>query len=458
MQTMDLKHLVEKYNVPAPRYNCYPAPPYWESKSIEPKKWLKAVLKEFEKTNTGSGMSLYVHMPFCDSLCTYCGFESRITQNHYVEEIYIDALKKQWKIYLNNFGAVPLVNRIHMGGGTPTFFSPANLDSLFSDLMPAIKFVDNAELWFEAHPNSTSIDHLKVLYDHGFRCASFGVQDFNEIVLKSINRIQPYENVKAAYENARKIGYKNIRFDLIYGLPNQSLASIKETVEKAGYFMPDSIAFYSYIHIPWERPSQKSFKETVIPQGTKKISLFEAGREALLKLGYKQVGIDHFALKKDPLYKAYKEKNISRGFTGYVTSKSDLLLGLGAIAISDARTAYAQNVVTVEEFHDKVFSNLLPLARTHYLSPEDLLLKDFIHDIMCKEEANWSQSIFDSLSPEAKYEVIQIQKDGLIEVSPKGFFITEKGKPFVRHICMIFDARHHRHLKSKSAASFSKTI
>jgi oxygen-independent coproporphyrinogen III oxidase len=455
---MDIKQLVEKYNVPVPRYNCYPAPPYWESKSIDTKKWLKAVLKAFEKSNANSGMSLYVHMPFCDSSCTFCGFEKRVTQNHFVEEIYIDALNRQWQMYLENFGEKPLAQRIHMGGGTPTFFSPANLDHLFSLLMPSLILSDEVEMCFEGHPNSTSIEHLKVLHNHGFRSVSYGVQDFNENILKAINRIQPFENVRNAVDNARQAGFNNIKFDLIYGLPFQTSTSIKETIRKVGDFMPDSIAFYSFIHVPWERPVQKGLKENTLPQGVKKRNLFEIGKEELLKLGYHQVGIDHFALKSDPLYDAYVEKRISRGFAGYTTSKTDLMVGLGAMAISDAGTAYAQNVISVEDFHDQVFANVLPLSKIHYLSTEDLLLKEFIHDIMCKEEASWSQELFDTLNPDAKYEVIQIQKDGLIDVSTKGFVVTEKGKPFIRNICMIFDSRHHKHTLSKSQAMFSKSI
>ncbi len=452
---MDIKQLIEKYNVPVPRYNCYPAPPYWDIRPTDPKKWLKAVSKAFSESN---GMGLYIHMPFCENLCTFCGFEKRITQNHFVEDIYIDALIKQWQIYLNHFDKVPQVNNLYMGGGTPTFFGPKNLDHLFQSILPTVSLNQSSEITFEAHPNNTSKEHLQVLYDHGFRTVSYGIQDFDETVLKSINRIQPFENVKSAINNARKIGYKRIKFDLIYGLPHQSAITMKNTMEKVADFMPDVIAFYSYLHVPWDRPSQKGIKDTTLPQGVKKINLFDIGKEYLLKLGYKQVGIDHFALKKDPLYKAYKEKNITRDFTGYNSSPSDMLIGLGAIAVSDVGTAYAQNIINVEDFHDKVFSNHLPLAQCHYLTPEDILLKKFIHDIICNGEAGWSQEIFDSLSPEAKYEVIQIQKENLIEVSNRGFSVTEKGWPFIRNICMIFDARHHKQSKNKKDLPFSTAI
>lgn len=452
---MDLKQLIEKYNVPAPRYSCYPAPSYWDDKNPDAKKWLRTMGKAL-KGGKGAGLDMYIHMPFCDSLCTFCGFEKRITQNHYVEEIYIEALLKQWSIYLDHFGEKPLVSRLHMGGGTPTFFSPRNLERLFSGLLPSLDLKEDCEISFEAHPASATADHMQALYDFGFRTISFGVQDFNETVLKTINRIQTYENVKTAVETARKIGYTRVIFDLIYGLPYQNVSTITETMKKAVDFLPGTVAFYSYIHVPREQPAQRSFKDSALAHGAKKIHLFEAGAGILENAGYGQIGIDHFALPKDPLSSAYHERRISRGFTGYTHRLSDALLGLGAIAISDARTAYAQSLTSVEEFHDKVFSNTLPIARTHNMTSEDILLKEFINSVMCYGEAKWSQEIFDSLNPEAKYEVIQIQKEGLIEVNPRGFKVTKEGKPFLRNISMIFDARRHR--SRNNDAVFSESI
>lgn len=440
---MNLKQLIEKYNVPAPRYSCYPAPQYWEGNNRNQKRWLKT-LKNVINAGNPAGLDLYIHMPFCDSLCTFCGYDKRITKNHFVEEIYIDALIRQWKIYLQNFEESPAIMRLHMGGGTPAFFSPKNLERLFSELMPTLNLTDDCEISFEAHPASASYEHLQTLYDFGFRTIRLGVQDFNENVLRTINRIQNYGDVKNSVEQARQIGYKRIVFDLIYGLPYQTLETVEDTIKKAIDFKPDAIAYYSYIHVPNERPSQKKFKESWLPQGVKKINLFDTGSDILQKAGYLQIGLDHFATKNDLLSKALQKGKLRRTFSGYTHFHSDALLGLGAIAISDIGAAYAQNMIGVEEFHEKVFSNSLPIQRTHYSTEEDILLKEFINDVMCYGKAKWSQEIFDSLNPDAKYEVIQIQKEGLIEVDRKGFIVTETGRPFLRNISMIFDARRHR--------------
>ncbi|MGK7394804.1 MAG: oxygen-independent coproporphyrinogen III oxidase [Candidatus Cyclobacteriaceae bacterium M3_2C_046] len=458
MKELDTKQLFEKYNKPAPRYTSYPASKYWDNKSPDAKKWLKTVRKNFEKFNQEGGIGLYVHMPFCESLCTFCGFEKRITTNHFVEEIYVDALIKHWQIYLDNLSEKPKVKMLHMGGGTPTFFAPENLKKLYTSIISTIDVPEEHEYIFEGHPNSTELEHLQVLYDLGFRKVSYGIQDFNPQVQKSINRVQEFDKVQEVVENSRKVGYNTVKFDLIYGLPYQNANTIKETIEKVGQIMPEQIAFYSYIHVPWERPSQNSFKENSLPQGLKKRSLFEVGKEELQKLGYEQVGMDHFALKSNSLYQAYKNKQLKRNLTGYSHLDVEMLLGIGAIALSDGGCAYAQNTVSVEDYHDKVFSGNLPLAKTHFLNKEDCLLKNFIQDIMCKEEAKWSQELFDSLNPEAKYEVIEIQKDGLIDVSNKGFIVTDKGKPFVRSISLIFDARYHKKPHSKKEVMFSSTI
>jgi len=404
-----------------------------------------------------AGLDLYLHMPFCDSLCAFCGYEKRITQNHIVEDIYIEALVRQWEIYLRRFGGCPEIVRLHMGGGTPTFFSPQNLDRLFSRIMPTLNLRRNREISFEAHPATATKEHLQTLYGFGFRTIRLGVQDFDANVLQTINRRQSYEDVERTVETARQIGYKRIIFDLIYGLPFQSSDTVADTMRKAIAFRPDAIAFYSYIHIPGERPGQRKFKDSSLPQGLKKINLFNLGAGILQEAGYVQIGLDHFATKKDVLAKALKKRTLRRSFDGYTHFNCDALLGLGAIAISDAGTAYAQNMVSVEEFHDTVFSNTLPIQRTHFMSEEDILLKKFINDLMCYGEAKWSQAIFDSLNAEAKYEVIQIQKEGLIDVDTKGFKVTGLGRPFLRNIGMIFDACRHRAPKKHDDA-FSLAI
>lgn len=449
---MDLKQLTETYDIPTPRYNCYPATPYWKA-SANSGKWLQAVRKAYKSLDRDSGMILYLHMPFCESLCRFCGFDKRITRNHFMEEIYIEALSKEWSLYRKQLADKPRIRQIYMGGGTPTFFSPRNLETLYRDIIPGIEFTATKDLTFESHPHTTSEDHLSTLYDFGFRSVSFGIQDFNEKTLKLINREQPYEKVKFIVNRARQIGYSSVKFDLIYGLPTQTTATIKSTIEKVGQFMPNVVAFYSYMHLPWEQPGQLAIKESTIPGSLKKRKLMETGREELEKLGYKKAGLDHYVLKGEPLYHAMKTGKLKRNFIGYSHIDSPLLLGLGAIAVSETEQAYAQNIVNVENYHDRVFSNQIPAQKMHFLSKEDQLIKGFIHDLMCRLKANWSQELFDTLSPETKYEIIRIQKAGLIDMNPRGLEVTKRGAPFLRYICMVFDAAHQRYIKKKLGAA-----
>jgi len=455
---MKIKQLVEKYDRPAPRYNCYPAAPYWQSKNAENNKWINAVKKAFEQSNSDKGITMYLHMPFCESLCTFCGFEKRITTNHFVEDIYIDALTKQWQLYIENLPALPELQNIYMGGGTPTFFSPNNLYKLFNQLQKNYHQKNGFEGVFEGHPNSTTSDHLGILHDFGFRQMNLGIQDFDEQVQSAINRHQTIEAVKKVTEEARNIGFTTIKYDLIYGLPHQTTSTVKYTIDKIAGLMPENIAFYSYVHLPNKRPSQASFKQAVLPKNIKKRTLFDFGRDELKKLGYKQVGLDHFSLEDHKLFRASENKKLRRNLNGYTTFDTDVLLGIGAIALSETPTAYAQNTVSVEGYHDQVFNNTIPLEKTFFMEKQDQLLKVFIEDIMCKAEAKWSQAIFDSLNSEAKAEIISLQKEELIDMNEIGFKVTEKGLPFLRNISQVFDAQHHRNLKMTDNQEFSSAI
>ncbi|MGZ5220998.1 MAG: coproporphyrinogen-III oxidase family protein, partial [Chitinophagaceae bacterium] len=255
--------LVSKYNVQAPRYTSYPTVPYWDN-NLNEQTWVNHIQKSFIQHNK-DGISLYIHLPFCESLCTYCACNTRITVNHTVELPYIETLLKEWQLYLNQFNAKPLIKEIHLGGGTPTFFSFENLHLLLSSIINTCEVSKDADFSFEGHPSNTTKEHLQTLFNLGFKRVSFGVQDFDEKVQKTINRYQSFEEVKYVMEAARAIGYTSINIDLVYGLPYQTSESVKSTIEQIITLKPERIAFYSYAHVPWLKPGQRKYTEKDLP-------------------------------------------------------------------------------------------------------------------------------------------------------------------------------------------------
>src|SRR5687767_1444135 len=265
--------LIRKYNQPVPRYTSYPTVPVWHEQ-LDAAEWQQAFRQRFDEQNHTSGVSLYVHLPFCESLCTYCGCNKKITTNHKVEDEYLLAIEKEWKLYRRLMNQTPVIREIHLGGGTPTFFSPANLKRLLNALLKNSIIHPKHEFSIEGHPNNTTKEHLQLLYSMGFRRISYGVQDMDPEVQRIINRIQPIENVRLATENARAAGFTSVNFDLIYGLPLQSIQSIEKTIQQTIELKPDRIAFYSYAHVPWTSKAQRLFNETHLPGAEEKIQLY----------------------------------------------------------------------------------------------------------------------------------------------------------------------------------------
>lgn len=447
--------LIRKYNVAGPRYTSYPTVPYWD-KSPSVEEWFDLVKKTFIETKE-EGISLYIHLPFCESLCTYCGCNTRITVNHAVEVPYIDTVLKEWDMYVKQFPGRPKIKEIHLGGGTPTFFSCDNLKKLIHGLLKDADVAVDHEFGFEGHPNYTQVEQLQTLYDLGFKRVSFGIQDFDQKVQYIIHRTQTYEQVKLVTEAARKIGYESVNYDLIYGLPLQTMATITDTIEKVKVLMPDRIAFYSYAHVPWIKPGQRRFTEDDLPAGEEKRALYEKGRLMLEESGYKEIGMDHFSLPSDSLYKAFVAKKLHRNFMGYTTTDTHLLIGLGVSSIGDSWTGFAQNVKVFEEYVKMVNEGKLPIVRGHILSEEDLVIRRHILNLMCHFETSWE-------NPEDQTEVLyeglerleEMVKDGLIVKYPFRMEVTEAGRAFVRNICMALDARLWR--KQPESQIFSQTV
>ena len=450
--------LVRKYNVPGPRYTSYPTVPYWNEEPPTEEQWKQHVKEAFLKSDaSGEGISLYLHLPFCEKLCTYCGCNKRITINHKVEDPYISTLLREWDLYLELIGKKPLLKEVHLGGGTPTFFSPQNLRKLMEGLYSRAIVAHDAEMSFEGHPNNTTREHLETLYDLGFRRVSFGIQDFDPEVQRIINRVQPYANVERVTREAREIGYESINFDLIFGLPRQTMESIISTIEKANGLKPDRIAFYSYAHVPWVSPGQRLYTEADLPRDEEKRALYEKGKQLFEAAGYVEIGMDHFALKTDKLYQASKDALLHRNFMGYSTNNTRLMIGLGASSISDTWTAFAQNLKKVETYQKEVERGHFPFFRGHILNREDLVLRQHILNLMCRFKTSWKVDDFKTFSLlEAKERLAELANDQLINLGEDSVQVLETGKPFIRNICMTLDARLWRN--KPQTELFSSTV
>lgn len=446
-------NLLKKYNIAAPRYTSYPTVPAWtEAPSQE--EWKELVATRFKLSNQENGISLYIHLPYCESLCTYCACNTRITVNHKVEEPYIASVLAEWHLYRFLFQELPRVREIHLGGGTPTFFSPENLKKLITGILDTVEVCEDADFSFEGHPSNTTSSHLQTLYDLGFRRVSFGIQDFDPIVQDVINRYQSFEEVHYVVNEARRIGYSSVNFDLVYGLPMQKLATIEDTIQKVIALQPDRIAFYSYAHVPWLKPGQRKFTEKDLPLDEEKRSLYECGLTLFKQAGYHDIGMDHFAFKSDSLYRAMETKNLHRNFMGYTDRFTDLMISLGVSAISDTWNAFAQNLKTVEAYQEAVAKGVFPIHKGHVLNQEDLVLRRHILNIMCLNETSFLNEVysFPAIS-EGLERCKDLEADGLVNLLPGKLEVTALGKNFLRNICLCFDAHYWR--KIPGAAVFS---
>lgn len=446
--------LIRKYNVPGPRYTSYPTVPFWDEKRFTPKKWESTLLQSFEKWKH-EGISLYIHLPFCESLCTFCGCHKKITKRHEVEEPYINTVLKEWQLYLDLLQERPVIKEIHLGGGTPTFFSEGNLKRLIHGLLVGADLNSDHEFSFEGHPNNTTKEHLQVLYDLGFRRVSYGVQDYDTKVQLAINRIQPFENVERVHNWSKEIGFTSVNHDLVFGLPHQSLKGIEETINKTNDLRPDRIAFYSYAHVPWIKGNgQRGFNENDLPKDDEKRALYELGKQMFYENGYVEIGMDHFALKTDSLYKAMQNGTLHRNFMGYTAGATKVMIGLGMSAISDSWYSFAQNEKQLSDYEQRVEMGDIPVFRGHILNDEDLQIREQILNVMCDFETKFK-------GEHGQFEVIknrlgELEEDGLVTIDENHVFVTEKGIPFVRNICMAFDLKMD--LDQPKERMFSKTV
>ena len=447
-------NLLAKYNIAAPRYTSYPTVPHWQSPGPSAADWLAEVRSAYAQQGV---INLYIHLPYCEQLCTYCGCNKRITKNHAVERPYMESVLKEWSMYVEALGEKPLIRELHLGGGTPTFFSPENLSFLLNSILDQARVADNHSFSFEAHPNSTTRAHLSTLRELGFNRISIGVQDFGQDIMLLINRKQTTEEIYRVVAESRELGYESINFDLIFGLPRQNLDHILTNIEHLQRLMPERIAFYSYAHVPWKSPSQRAYDETDLPRGEEKRALYETGKRLLEEMGYEEIGFDHFALPQDELLNATKAKRLHRNFMGYTPHDTRLNLALGVSAIADSWSAYVQNEKKIEPYRERIAKGELPLIKGYMLDKDEQIIRRHILNIMCKESTCWLHPAVQCDDLYAGLERLQeMEEDGLVQIEGHSLRVLPAGRPYLRNICLAFDQHYWR--DKVSAGRFSEVV
>lgn len=434
---MQKNNLLKKYDVPVPRYTSYPTVPYWNDTPSE-NVWISHLNQTLSHDETT--WSMYLHIPYCESLCTFCGCNTIITKNHQLENSYVELILKEWAIYklkCPDLLKKPL-RHIHLGGGTPTFLSAVMLEKLLAPLFSDIIQDKDFEASIEVDPRKTNFEQLDVLKKLGFNRISMGVQDFNPEVQRLINRIQPFEITKNLTDYARKINYQSVNFDLIYGLARQTAESFTETIIKTLELKPDRIALYSFALVPWIKPAQRLFKDEDLPAGDDKRLLYELARELLLKNDYIEIGMDHFALPTENLSKSLKNKNLHRNFMGYTDQKTDILLGLGLSSISETPLSFHQNEKVYSLYENLINKNELATHRGHVLTAVDKIRRQQILQLMTQYYVTFESA---DQKDQAQLFLQEMLTDELIQIKDHQMFVLDKGKPFLRNICSFFDER-----------------
>ncbi|PKA22223.1 oxygen-independent coproporphyrinogen III oxidase, partial [Leptospira sp. mixed culture ATI2-C-A1] len=431
-----MKHLLEKYDTPAPRYTSYPTVPYWTDSPT-----LDECIQSLDTylSPKDSRLAIYLHIPFCETLCTFCGCNTSITKNHTVEEPYVTALKNELQLYSEKVSSLNGKNlsELHLGGGSPTYLSDYNLQSTIEFILTKLNPAVDPQYSIEVDPRRTRISQLKLLQKLGFRRISLGVQDFDPEVQRLVNRIQPFELTENITLEARALGFDSINFDLIYGLPKQTLDSMQYSIEKTLELKPDRIAFYSYAHVPWIKASQRLFTEKDLPEPTLKRDLYEMGRSLLEKEGYREIGMDHFALPHDKLWKAFNENKLHRNFMGYSDSKTDVMLGLGSSSISETPNLFFQNQKLEMKYRKSILDGTIPILRGHKLTRSDQNRKQLILDLM----TSWKVKVPNDMKTHVSHFLQEMESDKLVHWEEETLTVTELGKPFLRIVAMAFDEK-----------------
>ncbi len=449
---------LEKYNRPGPRYTSYPTAPVWKD-DFGP-----ADLESYYATaeSLGTPVSLYMHIPFCESLCLFCACNVSIQKNKSVAIPYLDALKKEITHVGKFVSKKRSVTQLHWGGGTPTYLTPDQMEDLFAHAQEHFAFEPDAEIGIEIDPRVTSVAHLESLRRLGFNRLSLGIQDFTDVVQQTIHRVQPYELTRDLIVAARQLGFVSLNVDLIYGLPHQTAASFRDTIAKTLTLDPDRVAMFSYAHVPWMKKQQGSF-QMYLPASMEKFRIMRTGLEGFLDAGYLYIGMDHFAKPGDELAVAQQNRTLHRNFQGYTTKAGADLYGMGVSAISAVGRGYAQNVKEVSEYQNSADSRGIATARGYRLSEDDVLRRAVIGRLLCHTvipkneiEREFRISFDEYFAPELAALAVS-QAEGLVELHPNEIRVTPLGRLFIRTLAMPFD-RYLREQQMDAKPLFSKTL
>ncbi len=450
--------ILDRYNVPGPRYTSYPTAPEWVD-TFGSGDYDRTV-RESNAAHPPAPISLYMHLPFCERLCLFCGCNVVINKNHDVSHPYLEKLKWEISQIADRLDRARPVVQLHWGGGTPTYLSAAQLEDLFGHIRERFTFAPDAELGIEVDPRVTNEEQTRTLRRLGFNRISMGIQDFTPIVQQTVRRVQPYEQTKALFDLCRALGFESINIDLIYGLPHQTPETFVDSVDKVIGMGPDRVAMFSYAHVPWLKKQQGSFAK-FIPQGMDKFQIFRSGIERFTWAGYTYIGMDHFARTDDELCAAQRDRTLHRNFQGYTTKAGADLFGVGVSSISGVGRAYAQNFRDLENYYSAVDQSRLPTMRGIQLDEDDVIRRAVISRILChcvlhkqeiEEEFNLS---FEDYFADELARLKPLASDGLVTLEPKTISVTSLGRIFIRNVGMVFDKYL---LKPKARPVYSKTL
>jgi oxygen-independent coproporphyrinogen-3 oxidase len=454
--------VLRRFDTPGPRYTSYPTADRFVDSFGAAEAGLALSRRSQVPVGTAEPLSVYVHIPFCESLCYYCACNKVITKHHERAAEYLDVLEAELELVLARLGRGQPVAQLHFGGGSPTFLSDAELKRLVRALQAAFSFSADAEMSIEVDPRTVTPERLYALRLLGFNRLSFGVQDFDPHVQQAVHRIQPYESVRVLMDCARSLGFTSINADLIYGLPKQTPASFAHTLQQMGELKPDRIALYAYAHLPTRFKPQRRILADDLPGPAQRTQMLGAAIQSFLARGYEYIGMDHFALADDALAVAKREGRLQRNFQGYSTHKDCDLIALGCSAIGRVGATYYQNAKTLPEYYAAVRAGSLPVVRGIALTDDDLLRRRVIMDLMCQgrldfESVGQAHAIHVPQYFAAELErLAALAAQGLVEVTPDAVRVTAKGWYLVRAIAMVFD----RYLQTAEARPerFSRVV
>jgi oxygen-independent coproporphyrinogen-3 oxidase len=452
--------LLQRMDVPGPRYTSYPTADRFVD-AFDAQAYLQALEQRRIGAASGQALSVYVHVPFCESICYYCGCNKVVTRDHSKVEPYLNALERELALVAGAMGARQTVSQLHFGGGTPTYLTDDQLGRLMATLGSTFKLVDNGEFSIEIDPRTVTEERLRRLAAMGFNRVSFGVQDFDPDVQEAVHRIQPIEQVQDLMKVARDCGFLSINVDLIYGLPRQTPESFARTIDQVAALRPDRIAMYGYAHLPQRFKPQRRINDAELPTGSQRIAMLSGAITGFLGHGYDYIGMDHFALPDDPLAIAKRQGRLHRNFQGYSTHPDCDLIALGVSAIGRIGAVYSQNAKTLDDYYDALDRNQLPVVRGLALTRDDVLRRAVIMSVMCHGRLNYESIELAHLIDFKTYfasELVALDRhveDGLVVRQPDGFEVTPRGWYFVRAVASLFD----RHLQAdRTRERFSKVI